>query len=168
MGLNKLTQDSTPGGPFSTPGCSKPEQCHAMNLGSIIGGLGRLELQVLWCSDDELNDLGISYLPSVNHLVQMIKNIKVVRRAGKTKKNHTSCNPIIKLLGDIEARLASRDSPVTTEHLAYLERQQSKLGVLSTEVVGVDGTMGTQETQGNLEAVVVDAGEAVTQGTVGV
>jgi hypothetical protein len=89
-------------------------------LGSIISSLDNLELQIVW---DSNTDIGAMYQRSVNNLVRVLKTIKVVGVDGQGQ----DLNPIPGLLKKTKDLLASRESPLTAEHISYLEKQEAML-----------------------------------------
>ncbi len=93
-----------------------------MTLGAIISQLGKPELQAIWESDSEPC---ATYLSSINHLVKVIRGIKVIR----LYDNHTSCNPVPGLIGEIWDLTECLGGILTTENLAHLEAKREKLGL---------------------------------------
>lgn len=99
---------------------ARPDACHAMILGSIVSGLGLLELNIIFQSEEE----GPLYLPSINHLISVVTAISVVYIADI----HEDCNPLPKLLEGYRELLIHVDL-LTAEHIVHLKAQQEKLDI---------------------------------------
>ncbi len=120
----------------NSKGCSATSKereskvCPALSLGCIVAYLEGSERRMIWSNESP------SYTGSVDHLVDRIKSIRVrgdLLRTGKSlydgPVDHKGCNPLGKVLQEVDQLVASMVSPVTYQHQMYLMAQRQKTGL---------------------------------------